>query len=196
MKKILFSLFAIVLAISSSAQNYERIGYGAKAGLNIAMLTEGASQARLNYNAGVFVDYDFSVDWSVELGVNYSRQGGCNDEFATSLTETNDMTLCLDYINLPLVAKFYPIEGMNVFLGPQFSFLVNAEQKIDGGEDTKVMSQFEKFDIGIAVGVGYEWENGMIVSGQYNIGLRDIYKGDEYDNVHNSVFQLSVGWRF
>ncbi len=192
MKKILFALFAIVLAYSASAQ---RIGYGPKGGFNISMLSGDMDyKARFNFNVGGFVEYDFAPEWAAELSVLYSRVGGKLDNVAISLTETTDAKLRLDYISLPLVAKFYPLDGMNVFLGPKFSFLVGAKQKLGDGDYVSVKSSWKTFDFGLTVGTGYAWEFGLLAYIQYNVGLTDIYKGDE--SVRTGGLQIGIGWRF
>lgn len=193
MKKILLSLFAIMIVCSVSAQ---RIGYGPKVGLNVAMITDKAFDARLNFNAGAFVEYDLSAPWSLELSAIYSRQGATMKHLPISLTENRDATFRLDYINMPLVAKFYPWMGLNVFLGPQFSYLVNAEVKVKDVDAISIKSVYKKFDIAAVIGVGYTWENGILVAAQYNCGLNPIYKDKSLKKVYNGVFQFNVGFRF
>ena len=193
MKKIILSLFAIILTISVSAQT---IGYGPRVGFNAAMLTDKAFDARYNFNAGAFVEVDFTPRWSVELAAIYSRQGATQKDTPVSLIEKANSTLRLDYINTPLVVKYYPWQGLNIFVGPQFSYLVNAALKADNIDKQSVRSSFRKFDIAAVLGVGYTWESGMLVNLQYNQGLRSIYKGGNMDKTYNGVIQLNVGWRF
>lgn len=193
MKKILLSLCAIVIAYSASAQ---RIGFGPKVGLNVAMITDKAFDPRLNFNAGAFIEYDISAPWSIELSALYSRQGAKMNNLPISLTENRDATFRLDYINMPLVAKFYPWMGLNVFLGPQFSYLVNAELKVKDMDAQSIKCAYKKFDIAAVVGVGYTWENGILVAAQYNCGLNPIYKDKSLSKVYNGVLQLNVGFRF
>lgn len=193
MKKILLSLFAIMLAFSVSAQ---RVGFGPKVGLNIGMLTDKAFDARYNFNAGAFVEYDISAPWSLELSALYSRQGGMLKHYPVTLTENRDATLRLDYVNAPLVIKYYPWMGLNIFLGPQFSYLVNAELKVKDIDAMSIKDTFHKFDIGVVGGVGYTWECGLVLSAQYNLGLRPIYKDKDLTKVYNSVVQINMGWRF
>lgn len=193
MKKILLSLCAIMIAYSVSAQ---RVGYGPKVGLNVAMLTNKAFDARMNFNAGAFIEYDLSAPWSLEFSAIYSRQGAKMKNFPVSLTENRDATFRLDYMNMPLVAKFYPWMGLNVFLGPQFSYLVNAEVKAKDMDAVSLKCVYKKFDIAAVVGVGYTWENGILVAAQYNCGLNPIYKDKSLKKVYNGVFQFNVGFRF
>lgn len=193
MRKILLSLFAIVIAISASAQT---VGFGPRFGFNAAMLTDKAFDPRYNFNVGAFVEYDLCPAWSLEMAGLYSRQGATHKHTPITLTETRKATLCLDYINVPLVAKYYPWMGLNIFLGPQFSYLINAEQKIKDMDNTNVKSAFNKFDISAVLGVGYTWECGMVLALQYNCGLKSIYKDKDAKDVYNGVLQMNMGWRF
>lgn len=194
MKKILLSLFAVMLVISVSAQR--RVGFGPKVGMNAAMLSDKAFDARISFNAGLFVEYDLSAAWSLELSAIYSSQGAKMENVPVTLTEKMDATLRLDYINIPLVVKFYPWMGMNIFLGPQYSMLVDAQQKFKDQDATSVKKSYKKCDFGGVVGLGYTWECGMLISAQYNMGFLPIYKDKKLDKVYNNVFQVNLGWRF
>ncbi len=193
MRKIVISLLVSMLALSASAQ---RVGFGPKAGINISMLTDKYIDysTRVSYHAGAFLEYDFSKCFSIELAALYSSQGGKVNKVATSLIESSDATLRLNYINIPLLAKFYMWRGLNIFAGPQFGFVVSAQQKIEGGDWLKVRDDWRTFNIYAVGGVGYTWRCGLLLSAQYNWGFIDMYRSR--DVVRNGVLQISAGWRF
>ena len=63
-------------------------------------------------------------------------------------------------------------------------------------EDLKEYGYDEKantFDFAIAIGLGYEFDFGMTIDARYNWGLTKIY---EDDNAKNSVFMISLGYKF
>ena len=60
MKKILFSILAVAaFAFTASAQD-TGFGYGVKAGINIANLTNSDGNYKVGFTGGIFADYRFS----------------------------------------------------------------------------------------------------------------------------------------
>lgn len=125
-------------------------------------------------------------------------------------------TIKNDFINIPIYAKAYIYKGLNIFAGPQFGFKVRNKFTLDGGPKEHYGSidldnVFSSFDFAINVGAGYQFENGLFFSANYNIGLSDAMKeGDaifetdnltleinpDNDKVRYGVFQANIGWRF
>ncbi len=52
------------------------------------------------------------------------------------------------------------------------------------------------FDLSIPVGVSYDITENIMVDARYNIGVTDIMKDNEGDPMRNSVFNISVGYKF
>src|SRR5690606_4500169 len=101
----------------------------------------------------------------------------------------------LDYINVPVLAKIYATKGLSFEVGPQFGFKVNEEfdsapSEDDGDTD---LNEAKDFDFGIAGGLTFQTEMGIFASGRYVYGLTDVI---EDVNVRNSVFQISIGYKF
>lgn len=65
-----------------------------------------------------------------------------------------------------------------MFGGPQFSFNVNSENKSSSDYGTTVigMNVIRKFDCGVGLGAGYQFERGLLISLNYNIGLINVNK--------------------
>ena len=75
MKKILFSILAVAaFAFTASAQD-TGFGYGVKAGINIANLTNSDGNYKVGFTGGIFADYRFSNLFALSADVLYSRQG-------------------------------------------------------------------------------------------------------------------------
>jgi opacity protein-like surface antigen len=111
-----------------------------------------------------------------------------------------------------MVANFYIFKGFAVKAGVQFGFLVNsklnmhAEGKTDFGDGTNrdtdiytsinVKDNFKKFDFAIPVGVSYQFKVPIVIDARYQIGLTKLNKGTADKNLKNSVFTLTVGYKF
>lgn len=177
MKKIatlLLAAFALV-AVESHAQGIHIIP---KVGLNLSSLSNVDGKSIAGLNAGVSLEILLSEKFGIEPGVLFSMQG----------TKIDTEKVHLDYINIPVYAKYYILGGLNVFAGPQVGFNVRAKS---GGESIKDL--VKTADFGLGLGVGYQFNWGLMFSANYNFGFVDIEKSS---STKNGVFQLNVGWRF
>lgn len=201
MRKITLSLVAaLAIGFSANAQTPD-VKIGAKGGLNIANLngsdTDGNSRAAFHIGAvaEIFVNEKFSI----QPELLYSSQGlkydvyDINIEGSTYSTSKSSESTKLDYITIPVMAKYYIVKGLNIQAGPQFAFNVNAK---DAGEDIK--DNVKSFDFGVNFGAGYELPIGLFFDARYNVGLTNVAKKFEgvQPKAKNGVFQLSVGYKF
>jgi len=105
-----------------------------------------------------------------------------------------------DYINIPILAKYYIVDGFSVEAGPQVGFLVKSEGKIESGNssvknDTK--DDFKSTDFGLGFGLAYDLPVGMFVNARYNLGLSDIRNNTSSgDAIKNNVIQVGIGYKF
>lgn len=204
MKKIAFIVLLCCLTVlQSMAQEFHFIP---KIGLNLANVTGMNDMGiRSGLNIGVSGEFMFTSRFALEPGIYYSMQGVKGDIMVNDndRVEKGTLTWGADYLNIPIYAKWYTrLNGFYLFGGPQLSFKVKDINKIDipGGEDLddfdNGVSSYKTFDFGLAVGLGYQFNSGLLLSAGYTIGLIDIYK-QEYGNTNlNSVFQFNAGWRF
>ena len=184
-KLILFAALAIFVIANSNAQD---INFGAKAGVNFASITGDDTDgfaSRTSIHAGLVVEIVISETFSFQPEVLYSGQGATED--------SGDGELNLDYINVPLMAKFYVAEGFSLEAGPQVGFLMSAE--VDG-EDIK--DYVKGIDFGVNFGIGYKMEGGLNFGARYNLGLSNGNDDPEFpdDSLKNSVIQAYVGFFF
>jgi hypothetical protein len=54
---------------------------------------------------------------------------------------------------------------------------------------------FNRMDIGIAGGIGYQFDNGFNIKGGYDYGLARLDKNNNY-KAYNRVVKLSIGYTF
>ncbi|MFQ8806971.1 MAG: porin family protein [Alistipes indistinctus] len=177
MKKILFSILAVAaFAFTASAQD-TGFGYGVKAGINIANLTNSDGNYKVGFTGGIFADYRFSNLFALSADVLYSRQGAKGD----------DAKIKTDNLNIPILANFYLVKGLAVKAGVQPGFLLGAN---DGMKDA-----FKTFDLAVPVGVSYDFNCGLILDARYNIGVTKVAKAEYSDDskIRNSVFAVTAG---
>ncbi len=201
MKKVL--LFALALVAGVSMASAQGFSWGIKGGANLTSLTAMDNSCyKFSAFGGAFAEYRFNDRWAISPELLYSRQG-CNfDDILLVMGNGDSYTLTdrvmrLNYLNVPVLAKFYVCKHLSIDLGPQVGFLLNATNKstLDGSESIVTGTEgYHTVDLSVGLGVTYNYKS-FLVSGRYNQGLTNVIKEDA-GNTKHSVFQLGVGYRF
>jgi hypothetical protein len=187
MKKILLTLVALAGCFTMQAQGFD---FGVKAGANFANFNGDIdSDGITSFHAGAVLELSFTPTFSIQAEGLFNSVGAeaKYEETVGGAVVTGARDLNLDYISVPVMAKFYIMpEFISVMAGPQFSFLVNEAEE---AFETK------SFDLGATGGVEVIVVGGLFAQARYTAGLINISDEDDFD-VKNSAFQLSVGYRF
>jgi hypothetical protein len=194
MKKIMMIAAMMVAAMSANAQNeVGQITLQPKVGMNISTLTsDDAAKAKVGLVAGLEAEYGVAENFGITLGALYSMQG--------AKVKNLDWKYNMDYINIPILAQYYPVKGLAIKAGVQFGFNVRA--KISDGNNSISVKDFydelgidsdkKSFDFAIPVGLSYEYAS-FVLDARYNIGLSKAFKN--FDD-KNSVIQITLGYKF
>ena len=214
MRKLFYLLGLMALvAVMPLKTTAQELHFMPKIGFTLADISHLQTKVRSGANVGLGAEYLFPNEIAaVEAGVYYAMQGA----YIKGTVAGHYLTTFLknDYLNIPVLAKAYVYKGFNVFAGPQFSFNVKDNISMEyGGEklgETNTTDLVNNFDLAIMLGAGYQFESGLFVNANYNLGLLAVFKEDEFDIVgenvthsitdgkdtRNRVFQINVGWRF
>lgn len=206
MKKIVLTI-AAVFAIGISANAQQQVKFGPKAGVNFSNLTgNDDSEMLTGFHVGAVAEIKFNDKFSVQPELTYSLQGSGISGSSTILgvTTSYEGKQKLDYINIPVMAKYYVAEGFSIEAGPQVGFLMKAEAESDTSvgnvtknSKTDNKDSFKGTDFGVNFGLAYDFSNGFFINGRYNLGLTDIRENtDNGDAVKNNVIQVGVGFKF
>ncbi|MFN3802099.1 porin family protein [Belliella pelovolcani] len=198
MKKsiLLFAVLAL-FAFEINAQNYDRNdaigGFGIRGGANF--FNFGGSDAsnndydnRVGFHGGLYANMFLGSRIALEPGVYYSIKGTQNDDFANSRA-------ILNYVDVPLLLRLYLSDGLNVFGGPQASFLTGSRFEGDffGSSFSYETDAITKTDLGFVVGIGYNLPKGLNIQGSYDYGTSPVFK-DSDAAIYNRGFKLSLGY--
>jgi opacity protein-like surface antigen len=190
MKKIILSMVAILAFGFANAQETR---FGVKGGLNLTNFTGGYdTKSLVGFHVGGFAEIKVMDKFFIQPELLYSAQGAKFD------SPFGDYDAKLNYLNIPVLAKYYVTKEFSVEAGPQIGFLLSA--KADG-EDAKDF--YKSTDIGFNLGAGYNFTENLSVGIRYTVGLSGVadrgdYEDleDYYDSAKNSVLALSLGYKF
>ncbi|AFL82069.1 hypothetical protein Aeqsu_2616 [Aequorivita sublithincola DSM 14238] len=201
MKNLL--LFTAVLLFAFTTAQSQEFRLGAKIGLNVASLggdsgyygggISGVSSfgSRRSFHIGGLAEIPLMGKFALQPEILYSSEGS-DWSFGTG-----DTALKLDYIRVPVLAKYYILEGLSAEAGPVFGVLVSVN------EDKYVKKDnYKSFDAAFGIGASYRLNMGVFFSLRYNKGLLNVNEeyiddGVTYSNKNQSnVFQVSAGYTF
>lgn len=181
MKKVFLAAVAVMGFMTTQAQE---VGFGAKAGINMSTLAgDSDASGLIGAHVGGFAEIKLSDKFAIQPELLFSMQGASYDG--------GDFRM--NYINVPVMAKYFVIEKLSIEAGPQIGFLMSA--KADG-EDAKDF--VNSTDFGINAGASYYLNDNMFLTARYGFGLNDVEKDlpSGYSGSQNAVFQLSFGYKF
>lgn len=199
MKKSIL-IIAVVLFGTTTLSAQEYWNFGVKGGVNFSTVTGDyfeSPESRTGFNLGVLAEIPVADRFSIQPEVLYSAQGYTIDsrDQANVLDVDDNVEYQLDYVQVPVLAKIYLIEGLSLQAGPSFNFLVNEEidfEPLDNdGELPRDNAQ--DFEFGVAGGLEYKINNGFFIQGRYTYGFTDTFEDTE---ANNSTFQVGIGYMF
>lgn len=221
MKKILLLTGISLLTVTIATA---QIKYGIRAGVNIASwkgdavnslnnivdVTSGYldTKGRTGFHAGGYVSIPVGNRFSVEPGLQYSQKGyrlnGNIEVDALSFLGANaGVQVQSHYIDLPVLVRAEVATGFTVYAGPQLSYLVKNNLRVDAGvlgisllrRDLDITNEFKRLDVGIVAGVGYQFSNGFNINAGYDYGLSRVDDNGNFKSF-NRVVKIGVGYTF
>lgn len=179
MKKMILTVAAVFAFGFAQAQE---VKFGVKAGYVNANYGGDANDgdARSSFYFGGLADLTISEKFHFQPEVLYTMEGNGEDEFD------------LNFVRVPLMAKFYVAEAFNIQAGPQLGF-------VTGGGAAKDF--LNGFDFGLGFGAAYELPSGLFFDARYNVGLSDLNdfpagSGLEDAKISQNSFNVGLGYRF
>jgi hypothetical protein len=202
----LATLLAAGLALGAATARATAVG--AMFGVNSGGISGDAPQDaeytdRAGGIAGVQCEFGIARDILLSLQPMYVRRGtGITVADATSSSQERDLELALDYVAVPVVAKFAGLGGRTYFAGGVDVAFLSGATLFDDTAETDVKDRFNGVDVGALLGFGVVVPVGrpkLTVEARYVLGLMDL--GDNAgaatpnlpDRFHSTGMQLTAG---
>lgn len=192
---MIFALLAVFSLQSHAQDSDKKGGLGLRAGANFFNfggddVSGNEYNNRIGYHVGLYNSFFLGNSLAIEPGVFYAVKGTQNDDLVNSRA-------ILNYVDIPVLLRLYLTDGLNVFGGPQISFLTDSrfEGDLFGSTVSFDTEAVNNTDFGLLLGLGYNLPRGLNLQASYNYGLSPVFKNSNVD-VYNRGFQLSLGVTF
>lgn len=216
MIKRLFATFcaAAVFAVSSAQMNSggfrldnRSVYYGLRMGFTSSHLGgDFDTDAKTGLNLGMVVGLRCSpyIPMFLESGIYYTERGGKEGGLSTPLGRAS-IKYNLGYIEVPVLMKY----GIGIadefailpYVGPNFAVGVGGQTKETHPGETAIKydsfgsDKFNRFDVGIKLGCGFEW-NMVYAEVGYNWGITNISDFRDDSETFNRAFYMNIGINF
>ena len=192
MKKVFLMLAAALISMSAMAQ----VQFGAKVGFDMTNFWGENVQHGMKpgYQVGVLMEAKLSNNFAIAPEVVFAAQGGQYEILKV------DHTFNTNYINVPVMLKFYASPNFSIDFGPQVGFNVYSKHSIeDNAVDFK--NDTKTVDFGLGLGATYNITENAFVQARYTMGLTKAVEGLEaivydVDGGKNGNIQVAFGWKF
>lgn len=200
MKKLLIIAIGVLTAGAVHAQD---VSFGIKGGANLSnIIKTGDSKYETDFKPGVHAGLTMEIGLGNKFAfapeLMFSQKGYKTDTFGGTYTQTTN------WIDIPILAKIQAGPSVNIFLGPQVSFLTQTTNKFEGNFGTvqneieENSDTFKKSIAGGVIGAGFDITPKIGISARYAL---DFQKTDENGNTStpafkNQVIQAGLGFKF
>ena len=180
MKKVFLMLAAVLVSMSAMAQ----VQFGVKAGFDMTNFWGSDTKHGMqpNYQIGALMEYKFNDKFALGPEVVFAAQGG---------------KFNVNYINVPVMVKFYVNPDVSIDLGPQLG--INVYSKVTAGSgNTKTTADWKDgtkaVDLGIGIGASYNLAEHAKLQARYTLGVTNVYDGNA--DCKNGNIQIAFAWMF
>jgi hypothetical protein len=177
----------LIALILQSCATKQPLTFEAGAGMSSIQGSESYSTGGGGHAAVQIQTIEVNDNSSVNAGVGASLQGSSYDGMYMS------GSVKLAYLNVPLLYSYKTNNGIYGEIGLQPGLLLSAKDKYNG-ESHDFKDQVKKFELGLPVGIGYQFKNGIGIGAKGTYGLTNL-DNTGYGKDHNLLIEAVVRYR-
>ncbi len=199
MKKIL--LLAIAAVMGFGAANAQ-LQFGAKVGFELTNFwgKDMPHGMKPSYQAGLLMEYKFTPRFAIAPEVVFASQGGKFKAVKSILgidlgQKDKSFTYNTNYVNIPVMLKFYATPELSIDFGPQLGINVYSKCSVEGADKAiDLKDNTNAVDFGVGMGATYNLTENAFLQARYTLGVTNTFKGD--GDVKNGAIQVAFGYKF
>ncbi|MBR2084309.1 MAG: PorT family protein [Muribaculaceae bacterium] len=197
MKKFFVLIAAAIVSMSAMAQ----VQFGAKVGFDMTNFwgEDVEHGMKPSYQAGLVMEYKFSPKFAIAPEVVFASQGGKFKAIEMNLfglDVSKNVTFNTNYINVPVMLKYYVSPAFSIDFGPQVGFNVYSKVSVEGYDKAYDLKDNTKgVDFGLGLGGTYNLTENAFVQARYTMGMTKVFDGD-YNKEKNGNIQIAFGMKF
>ena len=204
MKKFFVLIATAIVCMGASAQ----VQFGGKVGFDMTHFwgKDVPHGMQPNYQVGLMMEYKFNPRFAIAPEVVFAAQGGketedVNIEDVPGIVVAKG-TYHTNYINVPVMLKYYVTPAVSIDFGPQVGFNVYSKMtasgkagNIEAKETVDLKDLTNTVDFGLGLGATYNLTDNAFVQARYNLGLTSVFDIEDA-KAKNGNIQIAFGMKF
>jgi hypothetical protein len=195
MKRTLL-IIGLIIFTFTTVNAQKGVDFGLKGGINFSNMTSdnfAENDSKTGFHIGLISEIPLGDKFSVQPEILYSSQG-TKAKLLMLGGSPSPGEYTLDYIQIPVLAKFYIVQNLSLEVGPSFNFLVKDEEVRNTVTNSNIGNNFEFSGV---LGVSYKLKAGIFGSARYVNGFTVALDRESHnEDAKNVGFQLGVGYVF
>lgn len=183
-------IFALLFFIAPGLHSYGQNNIGFKFGVNVSNVKSSSGNdftTLVNFNTGIIAKLKLKDKFMLNTELLLSNKG-----FNTLLIPSGTTATNLTYLSVPVLLEYQPTKKFYFQLGPEFNFLINARMKNNNFNES-VSENYNKFDLAIAGGIGFNIFRNFYLETRYSLGLSQINKNENILGSYKTrTFQVNL----
>lgn len=153
-----------------------------------------------SYQAGLLMEYKFTPRFAIAPEVVFASQGGKFKAVKSILgidlgQKDKSFTYNTNYVNIPVMLKFYATPELSIDFGPQLGINVYSKCSVEGADKAiDLKHNTNAVDFGVGMGATYNLTENAFLQARYTLGVTNTFKGD--GDVKNGAIQVAFGYKF
>ncbi len=212
MKKVIMVISMITLSTGAFAQiepntdNRTKVSFGVKGGINLSNVydSEGddfVADSKVGFALGGFVTIPLGRQFGIQPEILFSQKGFKST--GTFLGSSYEMTRTSNFIDVPILLAFKPVESVSILFGPQFSYLSKQTDDFEGGtisstqEEEFSNANLRKNTFGLTGGADFNIDHLVIgVRAGWDLKTNNGDGTSDTPRYKNMWYQATLGYRF
>jgi len=220
MKKILFSCGIVLLIANIAAAQYytprgrtttvNTVGsnddfYVPRVGMDIGVNVANTTSAyNSNFSTGTLAGLHAGLTFDIPLlyPVSLAPEAIYSQKGYTAVTPSGNFTQRTQFIDLPVLLKFNVGPIMRLYVGPQYSFLLNTRNTYDNGFTVTNQQYYDntgtKAILDGVLGVSFDLSHYVDLRARYMLDLKSTSSVNSayQPDYRNQVWQFGLGFKF
>ena len=191
MKKLLITSAFCTAAFLSAQVDFSSTRYGVTAGGTYSRVSNAhnPSGPRFSFYGGflALIPIDNNSQFFIQPEVEYLGAGETGKNKDSKSSPYYNAVYANNYVSVPIYFKGYFSEAESEFfamVGPKFNFLLSQKvtdaplrYTVEGDPLTNVNGKAAPFNFAVGLGIGFSFKRQLEITGRYDLGLSNTYKG-------------------
>lgn len=176
------------------------IKYGVKTGVNMSSMSNDMSfDPGFSMGMGFRVGALVNLHWGKRTANSLNGTGlwGLQPEiiYSNQVVKSDGGNVKMNYVQVPIMLKIYPISALSFEIGPEFSYLLSTSPDVMAADGAELsVGDCKGLMMGAGAGIAYELDFGLAIGARYSLGFTDMAKNLKWKN--NGNIQVTIGWLF